>query len=72
MKVATLFDEDGIEVRFINSTLQGRNIKQASDASRLLSGLEYRWDTKLATQMDAKILQVGALAVTRLLVGHCA
>eukprot|EP00775_Hariotina_reticulata_P010679 gene10679-10838_t len=56
-EVATIFDEDGIEVRFINSAVQGRNIRQASDASRLLSGLEYRWDTKLATQMEAKILQ---------------
>lgn len=42
-EVATLFDEDGIEVRFINSNVQGNGIRNASDANRLLSGLEYRW-----------------------------
>jgi len=55
-EVATLFDEDGIEVRFINSNRQGNNIKNASDAERLLHNMEYRYDTKIAAQMEAKIL----------------
>lgn len=42
-EVATLFDEDGIEVRFINSNKQGNGIKNATEASRLLADLEYRW-----------------------------
>lgn len=62
-EVATLFDEDGIEVRFINSDAQGNGIKSGSDASRLLQRLEYRWDTKLATQLEAKIL--GPMAYAR-------
>eukprot|EP00878_Enallax_costatus_P001729 GHUV01001885.1.p1 GENE.GHUV01001885.1~~GHUV01001885.1.p1 ORF type:complete len:469 (+),score=162.03 GHUV01001885.1:143-1549(+) len=56
-EVATLFDEDGIEVRFINSNKQGNGIRNAVDASRLLADLEYRWDTKLATFMEEKILK---------------
>eukprot|EP00879_Flechtneria_rotunda_P002346 GHRR01002541.1.p1 GENE.GHRR01002541.1~~GHRR01002541.1.p1 ORF type:complete len:321 (+),score=109.78 GHRR01002541.1:331-1293(+) len=56
-EVASLFDEDGIEVRFINADIKGSHIKHASDASRLLQHLEYRWDTKLATQMENKILR---------------
>jgi len=56
-EVATLFDDDGIEVRFINSNVQGNHIKTADDASRLLRSLEYRWDTKIGTQLEAKILQ---------------
>jgi hypothetical protein len=39
--------------------------RNASDASRLLQRLEYRWDTKLATQMEAKIL--GPMAYSRAL-----
>lgn len=42
-EVATLFDDDGIEVRFINSDRQGNGIKNATDANRLLANLEYRW-----------------------------
>jgi hypothetical protein len=39
--------------------------RSASDASRLLQRLEYRWDTKLATQLEAKIL--GPMAYSRAL-----
>lgn len=55
-EVGTLFDDDGIEVRFINSDRQGNNIKSGADAERLLQNLEYRYDTKLGTQMEQKIL----------------
>jgi len=56
-EVATLFDEDGIAVRFINSDAQGNNIKSADSVNTLISSVSYTWDTKLATQMEARILQ---------------
>lgn len=56
-EVATLFDDDGIEVRFINTNVQGNHVKTAEDASRLLRSLEYRYDTKIGTQLEAKILR---------------
>jgi len=37
MQVATLFDDDGILVRFMNSGVEGNGIRSAADASALLS-----------------------------------
>jgi hypothetical protein len=37
LKVATLFDDDGIMVRFLNSNVEGNGIRSAADASALLS-----------------------------------
>jgi hypothetical protein len=45
LKVATLFDDDGILVRFMNSPVEGNGIRSAADASALLGQVngEGRW-----------------------------
>jgi hypothetical protein len=44
-QVATLFDDDGILVRFMNSPVEGNGIRSAADASALLGQVngEGRW-----------------------------
>ncbi|KAF8058948.1 hypothetical protein HT031_005516 [Scenedesmus sp. PABB004] len=56
-EVATLFDDDGIALRFINSNAQGDGLRDAAAAAALLDRLEYRWDTKIAANMEAKVLR---------------
>ena len=38
---ATLFDHDGISVRFMNSTLEGNNIKSSSEATNLIGQVHF-------------------------------
>uniref|UniRef100_A0A383VTZ6 VWFA domain-containing protein n=2 Tax=Tetradesmus obliquus TaxID=3088 RepID=A0A383VTZ6_TETOB len=56
-EIATLFDDDGILVRFMNSDKQGNGIRSAADVSALLAGVQYSGLTPLATSMHAKVLQ---------------
>jgi hypothetical protein len=54
---SSLFDADGIQVRFLNSQVQGNGIKSEQDALQLLSQVKFSGLTPLGTAMDQKVLQ---------------
>lgn len=56
-EVATLFDDDGLTVRFMNSKLEGNNVKTSSAAGALVDRVKFEGMTPLGTNLDAKIIQ---------------
>jgi len=54
---ASLFDTDGIEVRFMNSTVQGNNIRTEQEVERLISQVQFKGLTPMGTQLRAKVLE---------------
>lgn len=56
-EVATLFDDDGITVRFMNSKLNGDHIKSSAEASALVDRVKFEGMTPLGTNLDAKIVR---------------
>ncbi|KAH7424577.1 hypothetical protein KP509_11G014200 [Ceratopteris richardii] len=55
--IATLFDDDGIAVRFINSNVTGDGICNAADVEKLLSRVRFSGNTPLGTNFDRKVIQ---------------
>ncbi|WWC92604.1 uncharacterized protein L201_007563 [Kwoniella dendrophila CBS 6074] len=53
----SLFDHDGIQVRFLNSQLQGNNINSEQAALQLVGQVKFSGLTPLGTSLDQKILQ---------------
>ncbi|WWC66067.1 uncharacterized protein I303_108689 [Kwoniella dejecticola CBS 10117] len=53
----SLFDHDGIQVRFLNSQLQGNNINSDQAALQLVQQVKFSGLTPLGTALDQKILQ---------------
>ncbi|WRT69886.1 uncharacterized protein IL334_006877 [Kwoniella shivajii] len=53
----SLFDHDGIQVRFLNSQLQGNNINNEQAALQLVGQVKFSGLTPLGTALDQKILQ---------------
>jgi len=56
-EVATLFDDDGILVRFMNSNVEGNGIRSPADVASLLSQVQYSGLTPLATSLGSKVLK---------------
>ncbi|MCJ1241493.1 hypothetical protein MMC14_009498, partial [Varicellaria rhodocarpa] len=56
-EVATLFDDDGLTIRFMNSKLEGNNVKTSSAASALVDRVKFEGMTPLGSNLDAKIIQ---------------
>ncbi|KAL3155839.1 hypothetical protein ABBQ32_012849 [Trebouxia sp. C0010 RCD-2024] len=56
-EVATLFDADGISVRFMNANLQGDNIRDSASAANLVARCQFSGMTPLGTQMHQRILR---------------
>ncbi len=56
-EVATLFDDDGLTVRFMNSSIGGNNIKSSAEASALVDRVKFEGMTPLGTNLDAKIIR---------------
>ncbi|GBF92690.1 hypothetical protein Rsub_05059 [Raphidocelis subcapitata] len=66
-EIATLFDDDGILVRFMNSNVEGNGIRSAADAAALLTkasrragaaaGVTFGGTTPLAASMHSRVLQ---------------
>jgi len=56
-EVASLFDDDGLTVRFMNSNLNGNNIKSSAEASSLIERVKFEGMTPLGTNLDAKIIR---------------
>ncbi|KAJ3015206.1 hypothetical protein HKX48_004715 [Thoreauomyces humboldtii] len=64
-EITSLFDQDGISVRFMNSDQQGNNIRSEAQASQLVRAIKYMGTTPLGTQLDAKVIQPLVLAPVR-------
>lgn len=54
---ASLFDQDGIEVRFMNSPLQGNHIHSEAEAERLVSQVQFKGLTPMGTQLREKVIE---------------
>ncbi|DBA80735.1 hypothetical protein WJX77_004806 [Trebouxia sp. C0004] len=55
--VATLFDDDGILVRFMNGTTEGNGIRDSMSAGQLISQVNFNGMTPLGTNLNQKIIQ---------------
>lgn len=53
----SLFDQDGFSVRFMNTDVQGDNIKTEQQANDLISRVRFEDLTPLATSLKYKILE---------------
>jgi hypothetical protein len=56
-EIATLFDDDGIVIRFMNSSVNGDGVRNASEVEALLSRISFTGGTPLGTMLDNKIIQ---------------
>ncbi|KFY67990.1 hypothetical protein V496_01321 [Pseudogymnoascus sp. VKM F-4515 (FW-2607)] len=54
---ASLFDSDGIEIRFMNSELQGNNIHNEAEVEQLISRVQFKGLTPMGTQLRNKVLE---------------
>lgn len=55
--IATLFDDDGIVVRFMNSNVNGDGVRSAGDVANLMSQVRFSGATPLGTNLDRKVIQ---------------
>ncbi|KAJ5513124.1 hypothetical protein N7463_002676 [Penicillium fimorum] len=53
---ASTFDQDGISVRFMNSSEKGDGIRNAEDVERLVSRVRFSGLTPLGTNLKAKVI----------------
>jgi hypothetical protein len=56
-EIATLFDDDGILVRFINSNIEGNGIRNANEVNNLFSQIRFSGGTALGTMLEQKIIR---------------
>ena len=54
---AGLFDDDGIQVRFMNSNQQGNNIKSQQQVEQLISQIRFQGLTPMGRELQNKVLQ---------------
>jgi hypothetical protein len=56
-EVATLFDDDGIIIRFMNCNVEGNGIRDTVSAANLVQQVQFNGLTPLGTQLDAKVIR---------------
>lgn len=56
-QIATLFDDDGILIRFMNSNLEGNGITNQNQVNQLMQGIQFNGLTPIGTELERKILQ---------------
>ena len=52
----SLFDTDGIQVRFMNSQVQGNNLRTEAEAAQLVSQVKFSGLTPFGSQLDQKVI----------------
>ena len=57
MQVATLFDDDGIVVRFMNSMTEGNGIRDAASASALVQEVRFTAAPRIAYESSATLFR---------------
>ena len=62
---AALFDDDGVQVRFMNSLEQGNGIRDEQQVNALCSRVPFRGLTPMGRELDARILQPLVLGPAR-------
>lgn len=61
----SLFDQDGIQIRFLNSNVNGDNVRNEQDVLRLVQQIRFSGLTPLGTSMEQKILEPLVLGPAR-------
>lgn len=61
----SLFDADGIQIRFLNSSISGDNIRNESEVAQLVQRVQFSGLTPLGTSMERKILDPLVLGPAR-------
>lgn len=56
-EVATMFDEDGIVVRFMNGHVEGNGIRDALSANNLIQQVQFTGMTPLGSSLDSKVIR---------------
>ncbi|GAA5940687.1 hypothetical protein JCM3775_004763, partial [Rhodotorula graminis] len=56
-EAASAFDDDGIQVRFLNSRIEGNGLRSEADALGLVGQIRFSGMTPLGTSFDQKIIQ---------------
>ncbi|OJD27477.1 hypothetical protein ACJ73_01135, partial [Blastomyces percursus] len=54
---ATLFDDDGIQIRFMNSDVKGDNIRNEQQIEHLISTIRFSGLTPMGSSLRAKVLE---------------
>ena len=54
--IAAIMDDDGLSVRFMNSNLEGNNLKTDVDIQQLVGRVQFRGLTPLGTSLKSKVL----------------
>lgn len=54
---ASMFDQDGISIRFMNSAVQGNGIRSKTDAEALISQVRFQGLTPMGTSLKQKVLE---------------
>ncbi|GAA5930985.1 uncharacterized protein JCM15063_002513 [Sporobolomyces koalae] len=62
---ASLFDDDGIEVRFMNSRIEGNGLKTEAEANNLVGQVRFSGLTPLGTALQSKVLEPLVLGPAR-------
>lgn len=62
---ASLFDDDGVQVRFMNSHEQGNSIRNEQQVNEMVARVKFSGLTPMGTQLDAKVLQPLVLGPAR-------
>ncbi|GAA5996525.1 hypothetical protein JCM5350_001123 [Sporobolomyces pararoseus] len=62
---ASLFDDDGIEVRFMNSRVEGNGLRTEQEANNLVSQVRFSGLTPLGTNLNNKVLEPLVLGPAR-------
>ncbi|EGC48019.1 transcription factor RfeF [Histoplasma capsulatum var. duboisii H88] len=62
---ATLFDDDGIQIRFMNSNEQGNNIRNEQQIEHLISTIRFSGLTPMGTSLRTKVLEPLVLGPAR-------
>lgn len=55
--VASLFDDDGIQVRFMNNEVQGNGLRSETEVLNMVSRVNFRGLTPLGTNLNSKVIQ---------------
>ncbi|PRQ70903.1 hypothetical protein AAT19DRAFT_10443 [Rhodotorula toruloides] len=64
-QACSAFDDDGIQVRFMNSRIEGNNIRTEQEAVALVNQIKFSGLTPLGTALDSKVLQPLVLGPAR-------
>lgn len=62
---ASLFDDDGVQIRFFNSSVNGEGIKNEQQVMDLVSRVQFNGLTEIGTKLQQKILEPLVLGPAR-------